>query len=81
MERYPYMHYSAEGDQINLDVPQGKTPAGYQLVPIEPTIEMIDAAITNSNYWPKGTTNFESCYRAMLAAALLKPVGKQKIAV
>lgn len=42
-------------------------PAVWQLVPKEPTPEMIDKGRTELTQW--GRLQAEACYRAMLAAA------------
>jgi hypothetical protein len=61
-----------EGFDYALAAPPASTgvvPAGWRLVPVEPTSNMIDAGIMNSNEWARGSTDFGACFRAMIAAA------------
>ena len=50
--------------------PQPAVPAGYVLVPVEPTQEMEDAAYRNSSTYGSG---WGADYRAMIAAFRCAP--------
>lgn len=67
-------------------VEKGAVPAGFRLVPVEPTREMLNAAIDVDSFKlgdisPLGFRMspqqlFEKCYAAMLAASPTPPVGQ-----
>jgi hypothetical protein len=61
--KYRHVSYACPQCYWSLDT------EGWATVPLEPDTKMIDAAIMNSNEWARGTTDFASTYRAMLAAA------------
>lgn len=53
--------------------PQVAVPAGYTLVPVEPTHEMIEAGKKEADWYEH---NAIDCYQAMLAAAPTAPAGE-----
>ncbi|MEK6418462.1 MAG: hypothetical protein V4801_02580 [Burkholderia gladioli] len=59
-----------------LTAPRAAVPAGWKLVPIEPTEEMIDAARWEAKNWSDGFPNHDAGYRVMLDAAPAAPVAE-----
>ena len=53
-------------------------PAGYQIVPIDPTPEMIEAGESVEDLYRRGTPNtWRKVYRQMLAAAPVQSQGQR----
>lgn len=71
-------HYRARGDEIRAlyaapPAPQADVPAGWQLVPIKPTDDMLDAALAvheaRDDEDKEFFDEFRRTYRAMLSGA------------